>query len=152
MKKTLDKHGKETLNAALASFNYVFEKKDIMMLEDDRYVWHDNVFSFFKTDEEVWVPTLHILLKKAVLPLVVVDMGAVKFVANGADIMRPGIREVPPGLMKGALVTIADEKNRKPLAVGMLLLDSAALQAAATGKVVKTLHFVGDDIWKKGVS
>jgi PUA domain protein len=78
---------------------------------------------------------------------VVVDMGAVPYVVNGADIMRPGIKSVSPDVKAGRPVQIVDERHGKPLALGVALFDAEDLIAQEKGKVVKTFHHVGDEIW-----
>ncbi len=78
---------------------------------------------------------------------VTVDMGAVKYVYNGADVMAPGIVDADQDITKGDLVWIRDEKNGQPLAVGKALISSGEMIASNTGKAVKSLHHVGDDIW-----
>jgi len=79
---------------------------------------------------------------------VTVDMGAVKFVINGADIMGPGIVEADPGIQPGDFVWIRDEKNRRPLAVGTALVSGAEMQGKKPGKAIKSLLYVGDKLWK----
>lgn len=79
---------------------------------------------------------------------VTVDMGAVKFVANGADVMTPGIVDADPAINVGDLVWIRDEKNRQPLAVGEALISGADMIVKESGKAVKSLHYVGDALWK----
>ena len=81
---------------------------------------------------------------------VTVDMGAVPYVTNGADVMGPGIVEADDGIAEGDLVWIRDIKNRVPLAVGVALRDSSGLKAKEKGKAIKTLHNVGDKLWKSG--
>ena len=78
---------------------------------------------------------------------VTVDMGAVKFVYNGADIMAPGIVEADPGIAVGNLVWVRDERNRQPLAVGEALMSGSEMAASEKGKAVKSIHHVGDDLW-----
>lgn len=82
---------------------------------------------------------------------VTVDMGAVKFVTNGADVMCPGIVEADAGIAPGAWVWVRDQKNKRPLAVGRALLSGAELarmgKAKEKGKGVETVHFVGDALW-----
>lgn len=81
------------------------------------------------------------------LPKVVVDMGAVPHVTNGADVMLPGIRAVDGSVKAGSLVMVVDEKHGKPVAVGESLLDAETISAGGKGKAVKNLHWVGDDYW-----
>jgi len=81
---------------------------------------------------------------------VTVDMGAVKFVANGADIMAPGIIDAHPDISEGNAVWIRDEKNLRPMAVGQALMSGPEMVQADGGKAVKTIHYVGDKIWALG--
>ncbi|MHB8606147.1 MAG: PUA domain-containing protein [Thermoplasmatota archaeon] len=78
---------------------------------------------------------------------VTVDMGAIKFVMNGADVMAPGIVEADPGIAPGDLVWVRDERNKQPLAVGEAIIAGAAMPRGPKGKAIKTFHHVGDDIW-----
>lgn len=78
---------------------------------------------------------------------VVVDSGAVRFVVNGADIMRPGIVSVTPDVKAGAPVVIVEERHNKPLAIGVALYDAAEMLQQTTGKMVRSVHHVGDEIW-----
>lgn len=79
---------------------------------------------------------------------VTVDMGAVKFVYNGADVMAPGIVEADPAITVGDFVWVRDERNRQPLAVGEALMTGTEMNAAEKGKSVRSVHHVGDDLWK----
>lgn len=81
------------------------------------------------------------------LPAVVVDMGAVPHVCNGADVMVPGIVEVSE-FEAGKLVVVRDERHRKPLVVGEALMSSEEIRRACRGKAVRNLHYVGDRVWK----
>lgn len=78
---------------------------------------------------------------------VVVDMGAVKFVAKGANIMAPGITDADPDIKEGDLVIIVDENHRKPLATGRSLISGPEMVERSEGKAVKTIHYIGDKIW-----
>ncbi len=78
--------------------------------------------------------------------LVVVDSGAVRFIMNGADIMNPGIVSADPDIAPGDLVVVVEERYKKPLAVGRALIPGTEMKGE--GKAVKSLHHVGDQIWK----
>ena len=78
---------------------------------------------------------------------ITVDSGAVSFVVNGADVMRPGIVRISDDVKRGHPVQIVEERHGKPIALGLAQMDAGELQAASSGKVVKNIHFVGDDIW-----
>jgi PUA domain protein len=93
--------------------------------------------------------TVRGLLKyPAIKSYVTVDMGAIRFVINGADIMGPGIVEADLAVQPGDLVWVRDEKNRKPLAVGRALITGNEMAAKKPGKAIKNLIFVGDKLWK----
>ncbi|SHG45246.1 RNA-binding protein [Halobaculum gomorrense] len=79
--------------------------------------------------------------------VVTVDAGAVSFVSDGADVMRPGITEADDSIAEGDLVAVAEETHRKVLGVGRALVDGAEM-AGDSGKVVKSLHHVGDDLYE----
>ncbi|MDO9044845.1 MAG: RNA-binding protein [Methanobacteriaceae archaeon] len=78
---------------------------------------------------------------------IVVDMGAVRFMANGADVMSPGIVDADPDLVEGDVVVVVDETHRKPLAVGISLISGSEMVENNKGKAVTTIHFIGDPIW-----
>lgn len=91
-------------------------------------------------------PTLK-SLDRIPLKRVVVDMGAVPHVANGADIMAPGVVSADGGVTLGEGVAIVDERHGKPIAVGQALVPGAEMQGSR-GKVIKNLHHVGDEMWR----
>jgi PUA-domain protein len=101
---------------------------------------------FFKIEDRI-LPTLLFgdLISQA--PKIVVDMGAVPYVCNGADIMAPGIVRIEGEFSEGDLVLIVDEKHDKPLALGESLYDSQTAGKIKQGALAKNLHFVSDKIW-----
>lgn len=126
-----------------------FKKKDNLFVDEkagQRLLVKDKQALFFYTDGKI-VPTLKLLLKKNFLKIVTVDMGAVKFVAAGADIMRPGIVNIELETVNGDFVVIEDVKNHKPLAVAQAMYDADEMKLMEKGKVLKNLHYVGDKIW-----
>jgi PUA domain protein len=66
--------------------------------------------------------------------------------------MGPGITAADPAIRTGDLVFVRDAKHQKPLAIGRALVDGAALASKAPGKVVKNLHYIGDELWGLGVT
>jgi PUA domain protein len=78
---------------------------------------------------------------------VVVDMGAVKFMTKGADVMSPGIVKADPNIREGDFVIIVDETHHKPLAIGRSLISGEEMTRNTEGKAVKNLHYIGDEIW-----
>ena len=127
----------------------VGEKSKVEILESDPYdiILIDGQPLIMMIDG-IPFPTLKGALKLDVnKQYVVVDMGAVKFVAKGADIMSPGITEADPEVKKGDLVVIVDEKHKKPLATGMALISGSEMVENSQGKAVKTIHYIGDKVW-----
>jgi PUA-domain protein len=101
---------------------------------------------FFTVEKKV-LPTLLFQDFVSRAPKIVVDMGAIPYVCNGADVMAPGIVRVEGEFDKGDLVLVVDEKHGKPLALGESLSDSANARNTKQGAVVKNIHFVSDKIW-----
>jgi PUA-domain protein len=132
----------------LEKYDINLSKKDSVEIveEDFKVIMINGLASFFYVDDKVF-PTLKYLQREIVLKKIVVDMGAIKFVVNGADIMRPGIVDIEIGIKKDDYIVVIDEDNQKPLCVGIALLDSEEMQASTTGKSVKNVHYVGDDLW-----
>ena len=78
-----------------------------------------------------------------------VDMGAVKFMCNGANVMRPGIRNYTE-FKKNEIVCVIEESKRKFLAVGIAILDSSELDGMSKGEVIKNIHYISDKYWEAG--
>ncbi len=92
--------------------------------------------------------TVHgLIMFPATKRYVTVDMGAVKFLANGADVMAPGVVDADPEITAGMAVWVRDQKNLRPLLVGTALMSGPEMKAAKAGKAVKTVHYVGDKLW-----
>jgi PUA-domain protein len=79
--------------------------------------------------------------------VVTVDAGAVQFVSDGADVMRPGIVEVDEDIEAGDLVVINEESHGKYLAIGRALVDGTEM-VGEEGRVVESIHHVGDDLYE----
>ena len=96
-----------------------------------------------------YVPVLTLLLSNRVnLKTIVVDFGAVRYVANGADVMRPGITQIDPSIKKDDIVKIEEETKHRALAVGKAMFDASEMESKNSGKVVKNLHTIQDPIWQ----
>ena len=103
--------------------------------------------------KELLIPTL--LFEKALqcLPKIVVNMGAVPHICNGADVLAPGMVGIEGAFAVDGLVVVVDERHKQPLAVMAALVDSQTARSLSRGKVARNLHFVGDALWtqlKKG--
>jgi PUA domain protein len=78
--------------------------------------------------------------------IVTVDAGAVSFVSDGADVMRPGIVSADERIAAGELVVIAEESHGKVLAVGRARTGGDDM-VGSEGKVVDSIHHVGDELY-----
>ena len=80
-------------------------------------------------------------------PYVTVDMGAVKFVCKGANVMRPGITKFSD-FESGEIVCVIEESQKKFLAVGKAEISSKEAEDASKGEVIKNMHYISDDFWE----
>lgn len=125
-------------------------KWEVAQLGKDEYVYVVDGKSIIVEISGKLVPSLKALSDGLIeLPKITVDMGAVKHIINGADVMAPGIVKVQGDFARDDLVVVIDEKNEKPLCVGLALVSSSEVAIMSKGKVVKNLHHVGDKIWGK---
>lgn len=76
-----------------------------------------------------------------------VDHGAISFLMNGADCMVAGVSDADPEVKEGDLVWVRDETHHRPLALGWAMMDGGLMPSATSGKAVKTVHWVGDELW-----
>lgn len=127
IEKTLD--GKvETAELDSGEEVILVDNKPILVKDEGEYI--PLIFSTDKLD-----------LKK-----VMVDMGAVKPVTDGADVMAPGVLEVEENVDEGEIVAVQDEENQKTIAIGKTLEKGTNI-IGDEGKVIKNLHYAGDDFW-----
>ena len=98
--------------------------------------------------KDTLLPTLIFAEALNRLPRIVVNMGAVSHICNGADVMAPGVVQIQGVFQTNEFLQIVDERHRKPLAIGTALFDSEHMKTLKQGRIVKNLHFVGDRLWK----
>jgi len=139
------------LRAALAAMTGAALWKETAAVETGEFLERqvlvvDNKVLGLYDGGEPFLSVRGLLAHRPTLRYVTVDMGAVKFVANGADIMAPGIVEADPAVKEGDFVWIRDERNKQPLAVGRALVPGSAM-VRGKGKAVKSVHHLGDKLW-----
>jgi len=146
MKKAMkNKEVKELISLVSEKYSYELPK-------DERYEKNDNIILvnneplFFYFEEKI-VPSLRLLLDDMILKKITIDMGAVPYAAKGADMMRPGITNIDDSIEKDDFVVVIDETHSKPIAVGVALFNSQDIKTMYAGKVVKNIHYIGDNIW-----
>ena len=101
-----------------------------------------------KIDSE-YVPFLSETQMLEKFPYVMVDMGAVKFMCKGANVMRPGIKKYSE-FQKDDIVCVIEESHHKFLAIGKTLVSSQELEKMEKGEVMKNLHYISDKYWEIG--
>jgi PUA-domain protein len=116
-------------------------------IEEFNVIIVDKTVAFFTMNDRIFF-TLHGLYRyKPDAYRVIIDMGAVKHIVNGADIMAPGIIDADRNIKEHDQVWVCDEKNKKPLAVGVALRSGSEMLSNRTGKAVRNIHHVGDRLW-----
>ena len=146
------KKAKEIINRIEEQFNEVFHisQNNISTgtIEGTVFYFIDQVPFAFDINNHVMMTIRGILQFHPKNRFVTVDMGAVKFVTNGADVMAPGIIDADSTIEENKPVWIRDEQHHKPLAIGIALMNGENMVASSSGKAVKMIHYIGDSIWK----
>ena len=114
--------------------------------EDGVVFVHLGAMVFVKTGDS-FVPFLGSPEALALFPSATVDAGAIKFMLNGADVMRPGIRRFDGWGDRGRTVVIREEGKGRAIAVGTSTVPSDEALAMTKGVCLKNLHHVGDRYW-----
>ena len=125
-----------------------FENRKLEYVESDGqdFLFVDGEPLLFKIDGKIF-PTVKGALKlNPARRRVVVDPGAVRFIINGADTMSPGIVEADPAINVGDLVIIVEKAHGKAIGIGRALVAGNEM-IGGKGKAVKSIHYVGDEIW-----
>lgn len=115
---------------------------------EDAQIITGNGLKILKVDED-YLPFLSEIEMLEKFPTVTVDMGAVKFMCKGANLMRPGIKKFTE-FEKDKIVCIVEESQHKFLAVGKSLVSSSELETMEKGEVIKNMHYISDRFWETG--
>lgn len=131
------------------NLDQIFQNKANMELVETDFaeIFLKNGKPLFVRIEDRIFPTLVFNEPFTLMPRVVVDMGAVPYVCNGANVMAPGIVRFQGEFEKGDLVLVVDEKHGKTIAIGEAIYDCNNAKKVVKGVVVNTIHFVGSKIW-----
>lgn len=158
---------KSDKNKLLKEINLIFgdtinfiqnSKFEIVKYNDFSIICVDGKNLFFKPTTASKIPKYKNIGEK-ILPLlrgtiklnlnyniVKIDSGAIRYIVNGADVMCPGIVYADSNIQKGNSVIVVDETHGKPLAIGIALIPGNSMKANS-GKAIKSVHFVGDELW-----
>ena len=115
-------------------------------IDNDTQLITGNDIKILKIGNE-YLPFLSETLTLEKFPYVQVDMGAVKFMCKGANLMRPGIKKFTD-FSKDDIVCIVEENHNKFLAVGIAQMNSSELHNIDKGEILKNLHYVSDKSWE----
>lgn len=103
-------------------------------------------YEFVQSGEEFF-PFLGSQETLTLFPQAVVDEGAIKFLLNGADVMRPGIRKFDDWGEAGRMVVVKEEGKGRAIAMGRSEVASSEARSMTKGSCIKNLHHVGDKYW-----
>ena len=117
------------------------------ILDDAQIITGDGL-KILKVDED-YLPFLSEIEMLERFPTVTVDMGAVKFMCKGANLMRPGIKKFTE-FEKDKIVCIVEESQHKFLAVGKSLVSSSELETMEKGEIIRNMHYISDRFWETG--
>ena len=115
---------------------------------DDAQIITGSGIKILKVDDD-YLPFLSETETLKKFPSVTVDMGAVKFMCKGANVMRPGIRKFTE-FDKDKIVCVIEESQHKFLAIGKSLVASSELENMEKGEVIKNIHYISDRFWETG--
>ena len=116
-------------------------------VEEFKVIIVDDEIDFMINENRIFFTLRGLYKYKPKEHFVVVDMGAVRFVTNGADIMAAGIVDADSNIQQNDQVWVCDETHHKPLAIGTALVTGEEMTEKKSGKAVQNIHYVGDKLW-----
>jgi len=120
---------------------------DVVDFGNLRIILVDNEPLLIEYDGRYYVSVYGAIKLKPEKYRVTVDEGALKFIMNGADVMKPGIVYADERIREGDFVYVTVEGKESPIAVGIALCSGEEMKEGK-GKAVKNLHHLKDKIWK----
>ncbi len=117
-------------------------------IADDAQIIMGQGIKILKVNDE-YIPFLSEVEMLEKFPHVTVDMGAVKFMCKGANVMRPGIKNHSE-FEKEKIVCVIEESQHKFIAVGKALVSSSDLKNMEKGEIIKNIHYISDKFWEIG--
>ena len=117
-------------------------------ISDDAQIITGKGIKILRINEE-YLPFLSETEMLKEFPSITVDMGAIKFMCKGANVMRPGIKNFTE-FEKDSLVCVVEESQNKFITVGKAMVSSSELDSMEKGEIVKNLHYISDKFWEIG--
>jgi PUA domain protein len=118
---------------------FIQPKEDVKFATVDEFV--------FLNIGSSYIPFLGSQKTVSLLPSVFVDQGAIKYILNGADVMRPGIVRYDEWGGKDILLSVREVVKERAIAIGLSLVESSEMEKIKKGACVKNIHYVGDRYW-----
>ncbi len=115
---------------------------------DDAQIITANGMKILKVGDD-YMPFLSETETLQKFPSVTVDVGAIKFMCKGANLMRPGILKFSE-FEKDKIVCIVEESHHKFIAIGKSTVSSTEVEGMKKGEVVKNIHYISDRFWETG--
>ncbi len=130
----------EFLPKKIQLIKYSFSKRESVYTKNNQIVLIDI--------QDLLIP--HIKLIRTLnhkIPTVSVDTGAIKFVVNGADVMRPGVVKIDENVVEGGLILVSESSKGGILCFGIAMYDAVDMEAMKSGKCIKNIHHLKDKYW-----
>ncbi|MCY3853761.1 MAG: RNA-binding protein [Thaumarchaeota archaeon] len=120
--------------------------KNLKLFQIDNHTIFTNGNLHIIKINDLFIPSLLSITILEQLPSVFVDINAVKFICNGANVMKPGITN-HTRFMENEIVCVKEESYNKFVAIGISVVSSDIMQTKSKGIIIKNLHYIGDCVW-----
>ena len=112
----------------------------------------DQILFFQNGNDGQWLPTLRVLHQyPSMMPKMQVDVGAIKFILKGANVMSPGLISAggrfETGIKKGGFVQVTAENCVHACGIGCMQMDSDSLPGS-NGVAIESIHYLNDGLFK----
>jgi PUA domain protein len=120
---------------------------DRVRMDDLNLLLFNGEPAFIEYGNRIYFTVYGVMMFKPEKWKVVVDEGAMPYIINGADVMKPGIVWADKGIKEGDFVYITVIGKKSPIAVGIALCDGEEMVRTGKGKAIKNIHHLKDKIW-----
>lgn len=133
-------------------WNIKVEECDVID-EGRKKIYLCNDLPYFVEENDIIYPTVIALLNEDEhrIKKVIVNMGAVKPITNGANVFAAGIIDASEDIAEGDIVGVYDEKYGKAIAVGLAEMCGRDMKNLNKGLAIRNLSHIGDELWKRFV-
>jgi PUA domain protein len=146
-KKEIKELSKKFYNLFSSELDLSKAAVDAALAGDHEVLILDNEIFAFYLDDSPFLTLRGILKFRPTKWFVTVDMGAVKFISNGADVMAPGIVDADSQINVDDIVWVRDQNHLQPLAIGRALMTGIEMVRNDKDKAIKNIHYINDKLW-----